>query len=65
MVLFQQLVGDDADASRLLAAALGVARHRVVVKRPAAAPPLEGRAADFCLKGRSTRFDVYALRRIA
>jgi 16S rRNA (guanine1516-N2)-methyltransferase len=65
MVLFQRLVGDDADAERLLAAALDRARHRVVVKRPLAAPPLQGRAPDFSLKGKSTRFDVYALRRIS
>lgn len=65
MVLFQHLVGDDDDASRLLEVALERAVHRVVVKRPAAAPPLAGRPADYSLKGRSTRFDVYALRRIA
>jgi 16S rRNA (guanine1516-N2)-methyltransferase len=65
MVLFQRLVGDDADAERLLVAALDRARHRVVVKRPLAAPPLQGRAPDFSLKGKSTRFDVYALRRIS
>ena len=64
MVLFQHLVGDDEDASRLLASALACARHRVVVKRPAAAPSLAGRKADVSIKGRSTRFDVYALQRI-
>lgn len=65
MVLFQHLVGDDIDAPALLAAALSCARHRVVVKRPLGAPPVEGRAPDYSLKGRSTRFDVHALRRIA
>ena len=65
MVLFQQLVGGDVDAAGLLEVALAVARHRVVVKRPVGAPPLEGRQPDFSLQGRSTRFDVHALRRIA
>ena len=65
MVLFQQLVGGDVDAAGLLEVALAVARHRVVVKRPVGAPPLEGRQPDFSVQGRSTRFDVHALRRIA
>ena len=64
MVLFQHLVGDDTDAAQLLEAALGVVRHRVVVKRPTGAPPLPGRSVDLSIDGRSTRFDVYALRRI-
>ena len=65
MVMFHHLVGDDADAGKLLDAALGVAQHRVVVKRPSFAPALPGRAVDFRIEGRSTRFDIYALRRIS
>jgi len=34
MRLFRELAGDDDDAPRLLAAALDIATHRVVVKRP-------------------------------
>lgn len=63
MRLFHQLVGADADAPALLAAALRCARHRVVVKRPRQAPPLEGPRPGYAIAGRSTRFDVYPLRR--
>lgn len=62
MRLFHGLVGDDADAGELLAAALALARHRVVVKRPRRAPPLPGPRPTHAIEGRSTRFDVYALR---
>jgi 16S rRNA (guanine1516-N2)-methyltransferase len=64
MRFFHDLVGDDADAAALLEVALASARHRVVVKRPFAAPALEGPPPTHALRGRSTRFDVYALRRI-
>ncbi len=60
MRLLQQLVGADPDSTALLAAALGAARHRVVVKRPARAEPLPGPAPFHTVSGRSTRFDVYA-----
>ncbi|MCB1630749.1 MAG: class I SAM-dependent methyltransferase [Pseudomonadales bacterium] len=62
MQLFQALVGDDADAAELLAASLALARYRVVVKRPRRAPALPGPPPSFTIEGRSTRFDVYALR---
>lgn len=62
MQLFQALVGDDADAAELLAASLALARYRVVVKRPRRAPALPGPPPSFTIGGRSTRFDVYALR---
>lgn len=62
MQLFQALVGDDADAAELLAASLALARYRVVVKRPRRAPALSGPPPSFTIEGRSTRFDVYALR---
>lgn len=66
MRLFRQLVGDDDDAPTLLAAALEVATHRVVVKRPRKAPPIDGPTPGLVLEGQSSRFDVYpkqALRR--
>lgn len=59
MRLFQQLVGDDADADRLLPAALRVARKRVVVKRPDYAPPLDGRTPSMTIEGKKHRYDVY------
>ena len=65
MQLFQALVGNDDDAPALLEAALGIARHRVVVKRPRRAPPLAGPRPGHAIEGRSTRFDVYALRKFA
>jgi 16S rRNA (guanine1516-N2)-methyltransferase len=57
--LLRRFVGEDPDAGELLAAALAVARRRVVVKRPARAAPLGGRAPHLTSRGSSTRFDVY------
>lgn len=59
MRLFRPLVGDDEDAPALLAAALALASHRVVVKRPRKAPAVEGPAPGYALEGNSSRFDVY------
>ncbi|MCG5510710.1 class I SAM-dependent methyltransferase [Ectothiorhodospira lacustris] len=59
MRVFRTLVGDDKDAAALLEAALGAARERVVVKRPARGEHLGGRAPSHTLPGSSTRFDVY------
>jgi 16S rRNA (guanine1516-N2)-methyltransferase len=63
MRFFQEMVGADEDAPALLGAALGLALHRVVVKRPRYAPPLAGPRPAHAIRGRSTRFDVYPLRR--
>jgi 16S rRNA (guanine1516-N2)-methyltransferase len=59
MWLFQQLLESGAGAPGLLEAARNAARKRVVVKRPAKAPPLEDRKPDFELPGKTVRFDVY------
>lgn len=59
MALFQQLVGSDEDADRLLPAALRVARKRVVVKRPDYAPVLGGVEPTMAITGKKHRFDVY------
>lgn len=59
MRLFQPLVGGDDDAPLLLAAALELASHRVVVKRPRIAPALEGPKPGYVLQGKSSRFDIY------
>lgn len=61
MLLFRQLVGDDADAGLLLEASLLKARYRVVVKRPRKAPTLTARIPSYCLEGKSGRFDIYTL----
>ncbi|WP_297189757.1 class I SAM-dependent methyltransferase [uncultured Porticoccus sp.] len=63
MQIFHQLVGPD-DTGELLTAALGKARYRVVVKRPAHAPVLNGREPGYSLKGKSTRFDIYPLQKL-
>jgi len=60
MRLFRPLVGDDDDAPQLLAAALDLATHRVVVKRPRKAPGVAGRGPSHVLEGKSSRFDIYA-----
>ncbi|WP_458525564.1 class I SAM-dependent methyltransferase [Onishia taeanensis] len=62
MRLFRELAGDDADAPRLLEAALDVASHRVVVKRPRKAPPIDGPAPQHVLEGKTSRYDLYVHR---
>ncbi|MBB3230260.1 class I SAM-dependent methyltransferase [Halomonas stenophila] len=62
MRLFRELAGDDADAPRLLEAALDVATHRVVVKRPRKAPPISGPAPRHVLEGKTSRYDLYVHR---
>ena len=60
MRLFRPLVGDDPDAPALLEAALALASHRVVVKRPRKAPCIEGAKPSYVLEGKSSRYDIYA-----
>lgn len=62
MSMLRPLVGDDDDAPALLAAALALASHRVVVKRPRKAPVVAGRPPGYALEGKSSRFDIYPLR---
>jgi 16S rRNA (guanine1516-N2)-methyltransferase len=64
MQVLQRLVGADADCDELLGLALERARYRVVVKRARQAPPLAGLEPTFCVAGKTTRFDVYALRKL-
>lgn len=59
MRLLSRLIGQDDDASELLAIARSVARRRVVVKRHARDEPLGGERPTHARVGRSTRFDVY------
>ena len=59
MRLFRPLAGNDDDAPALLAAALALATHRVVVKRPRKAPPIDGQKPGYVLEGKSSRFDIY------
>lgn len=58
MVVFRELVGDDADASKVLEAALKTTAKRIVVKRPMHAEPLlPGVTHSF--EGKVVRFDTY------
>ena len=59
MRLFRPLAGDDDDAPDLLEAALALATHRVVVKRPRKAPAIAGKPPAYHLEGNSSRFDIY------
>lgn len=60
MKLFRTLVGADLDEDQLWAQANDIARCRVVVKRPAKAPPLAGKQPSYVLAGKANRFDVYS-----
>jgi 16S rRNA (guanine1516-N2)-methyltransferase len=64
MQLFHQLVGTDDDSSTLLPLALEVAQYRVVVKRSAHAPFLAEQKPGYSLKGKSTRFDIYPIKKL-
>lgn len=59
MRLFQKLLGIDESADDLLAAALRIAKKRVVVKRPDYAPTLGDKKPSMQIKGKKHRFDVY------
>lgn len=65
MRIFHEVIGGDEDTAELLAAALALASHRVVVKRPRRAPAIDGPPPSHALEGESSRFDVYARRRLA
>ncbi len=58
MRALRSVVGEDADASALLDAALKLARRRVVVKRPLHAESL-ALQPTVSQKGKSMRYDVY------
>ncbi|MCF7202087.1 class I SAM-dependent methyltransferase [Pseudomonas sp. JM10B5a] len=64
MRLFRPFVGDDLDAPALLAAALQLASHRVVVKRPRKAPVIEGARPAYSLEGKSSRYDIYPKKKL-
>lgn len=64
MAVFHDLVGSDEDAGDLLAPALRAARYRVVVKRPRRAPFLADARPGFSIEGKTTRFDIYPLKKM-
>jgi 16S rRNA (guanine1516-N2)-methyltransferase len=59
MLVMRMLAGDDEDSGKLLDLSLKTASRRVVVKRPAFAPPLNDRKADRVCKTKNNRFDIY------
>lgn len=62
MQMLQKLLGHDLDADQLLAAALGKAQQRVVVKRPKGAPQLQAsRQPTLAYESKSTRYDTYII----
>ena len=65
MTFFHDLIGFAQDESELLNIALRTATKRVVVKRPKSASPLAERAPNFEFAGKSSRFDIYTLSRLA
>jgi len=64
MRLFRPFVGDDLDAPALLAAALALASHRVVVKRPRKAPVIDGAKPGYALEGKTSRYDIYPKKKL-
>ncbi|MCV6605964.1 MAG: class I SAM-dependent methyltransferase [Porticoccaceae bacterium] len=64
MQAFHTLVGADKDADQLLPIAREAARYRVVVKRPAKAPYLNGCKPGYSLNGKSTRYDIYSKQKL-
>lgn len=64
MQAFHHLVGRDDDADKLLELALGAAKYRVVVKRPRKAPVLANRKPNLQFEGKSSRFDIYTIKKM-
>ncbi len=60
MHLLHKLIGPENNASQLLQAALGKAKKRVVIKRPAAAPAVASRNLKGAISLTNTRFDIYS-----
>ena len=64
MAAFHSLVGKDEDADLLLPLALAHVNYRVVVKRPRKAPFLNNQTPSFQLDGKSSRFDIYTVKKM-
>jgi len=64
MAAFHSIVGKDEDADALLPLALAHVNYRVVVKRPRKAPLLNNQAPSYQLEGKSSRYDIYAIKKL-
>ncbi len=62
MKALQGLLGPDMDSEKLLAAALQTAKQRVVVKRPAKAPTINGIQPNAEISSPNTRYDIYSIK---
>ncbi len=63
MQILRQLLEPPADEAALLQSALEGADFRVVVKRHKQSPPIDGPVASYQLTGKSTRYDIYSLKK--
>lgn len=59
MRLLHQLAGPDTDSEQLLTSARSIAKKRVVVKRPKAAPFIANQKPSTHIESKNTRYDVY------
>ncbi|MCK5902084.1 MAG: class I SAM-dependent methyltransferase [Cocleimonas sp.] len=59
MLFFHDIVGNDPDSHHVLSHVLPYANKRIVVKRPRLSDPLGDFPPDFCITGKSTRYDIY------
>ena len=64
MAAFHAIVGKDEDADSLLPLALAHVNYRVVVKRPRKAPFLNNQTPSYQLEGKSSRYDVYTIKKL-
>ncbi len=64
MAAFHSVVGKDEDADALLPLALAHVNYRVVVKRPRKAPFLNNQTPSYQLEGKSSRYDIYTLKKM-
>lgn len=64
MAAFHSVVGKDEDADSLLPLALAHVNYRVVVKRPRKAPLLNNQVPSYQLEGKSSRYDIYTLKKL-
>ena len=65
MTIFHDLVGEDTNEDRFLDVALQKANFRVVVKRPKLAEHYANKKPSFIQEGKSGRFDLYTINKIA
>jgi 16S rRNA (guanine1516-N2)-methyltransferase len=63
MQVLRSFLQHSSDEAQLLQQALDTARYRVVVKRHRQSVTIDGPAPSYQLSGKSTRYDIYSLRK--